>query len=87
MKLINIGFSNLIVAERLVTVAAPDSAPMKRLIADAREAGTAVDCSGGKKTKSVLLTDSGHVILSALCTEEIAARIEGKADTEQTEES
>ena len=77
MKFINIGFSNLVSAERIITVAAPDSAPVKRLIQDSREDGRSIDCTCGKKTKSVIITDSDHVILSALPPETIAARIEG----------
>ena len=79
MKFINIGFSNLVSAERIITVAAPDSAPVKRLIQDSREDGRSIDCTCGKKTKSVIITDSDHVILSALPPETIAARIEGSA--------
>ena len=80
MKFINIGFSNLIAAERIIALAAPDSAPLKRLIQDSREDSRAIDCTCGKKTKSVIITDSDHVILSALPPEIIAERIDGKAD-------
>ena len=80
MRFINIGFSNLVAAERIVAVASPDSAPLKRLIADSREDGRAIDCTCGKKMKSILITDSDHVILSALTPDAISARIEGHSD-------
>lgn len=82
MQFINIGFSNLISAERIVALASPDSAPMKRLIQDSRETGRAIDCTCGKKTRAVIVTDSDHVILSALPPETIAARMDG-AGTEE----
>ena len=75
MKFINIGFSNLVSAERIITVAAPDSAPIKRLIQDSREDGRSIDCTCGKKTKSVIITDSDHVILSAVQPETVANRL------------
>ena len=84
MKLINVGFSNLVSAERIVTVASPDSAPLKRLITDSREEGRCIDCTCGKKTKSVILTDTDHVILSALPPEKIVGRAEDDED-EQSE--
>ncbi len=87
MRFINIGFSNMISAERIVAVASPDSAPVKRLIQDSREDGRAVDCTCGKKTKSVLIMDSDHVILSALPPETIAARLEKDADENAQEDS
>ena len=86
MKFINIGFSNLVSAERIITVAAPDSAPIKRLIQDSREDGRSIDCTCGKKTKSVIITDSDHVILSALPPETIAARIETTAQNSELSE-
>lgn len=86
MQFINIGYSNLISAARIVALAAPDSAPMKRLIQDSRETGRAIDCTCGKKTKSVIVTDSDHVILSALPPETIAARLDGAGAEEPTAE-
>ena len=86
MKFINIGFSNLVSAERIITVAAPDSAPIKRLIQDSREDGRSIDCTCGKKTKSVIITDSDHVILSALPPETIAARIDTTAQNSESSE-
>lgn len=66
MKFINVGYGNLVAVGRVVTIASPDSAPIKRLVQDAKEAGQVIDVSCGKKTRSVLITDSRHVILSAL---------------------
>ncbi len=77
MKFINIGYSNLIAAERIIALASPDSAPLRRLIQDSRDSGRAIDCTCGKKTKSVLIMDSDHVILSALAPDVLAARIDG----------
>ncbi len=85
MKFVNIGFSNMVSAERIVALASPESAPVKRLIQDSRESGRAIDCTCGKKTKSVLITDSDHVILSALSPETLNERIAG--DTEESEQS
>ncbi len=69
MKFINVGYGNLVAVNRIVTIASPDSAPIKRLVQDAKEAGQVIDVSCGKKTRSVLITDSRHVILSALETD------------------
>ena len=74
MKLINIGFGNMISAARLLTVISPDSAPVKRLVQEARDRGMLIDASYGRKTKSVLVMDTDHVILSAVLPETIAAR-------------
>lgn len=82
MKFINIGFSNMICAERIVALAAPDSAPIKRLIGQSLESGRLIDCTCGKKTKSVLIMDSDHVILSALLPETLSQRISGEADAD-----
>ena len=70
MKLINIGFGSLVAAGRLLSVLAPDSAPIKRVIQEARDRGMLIDASYGRKTKSVLLMDTDHVILSALTPEQ-----------------
>ncbi len=82
MKFINIGYSNLIAAERIIALASPDSAPLRRLIQDSRDSGRAIDCTCGKKTKAVLIMDSDHVILSALSPDVLAARIEGAPEEE-----
>lgn len=78
MRFINIGFSNMVSADRIVAVATPDSAPIKRLIQDSRDFGRVIDCSCGRKTRSVIVTDSDHVILSAIQAETIAGRLDGE---------
>ncbi len=80
MRLLNIGFGNLVSSERVISVVAPDSAPVKRLMQEARDRGTLIDASCGRKTKSVLIMDSDHVVLSALSTDTIAARSGNTAD-------
>ena len=77
MKLINVGFGNMVVQDRIVAIVSPDSAPIKRLIIDAKEAGRVIDVSCGRKTRAVILTDSEHVILSSLQTETIGNRVGG----------
>ena len=74
MKLIGIGFGNLVAAERIIAIVSPESAPIKRMIQDARERGLLIDASFGRSTKAVLTMDSGNVILSALTPETLAAR-------------
>ena len=78
MKLINIGFGNLVSAQRLLTVISPDSAPVKRLIQEARDRGMLIDASYGRKTRSVLVMDTDHVILSGLEPKTIASRVNGE---------
>ena len=75
MELINIGFGNLIAAPRLIAVVSPDSAPVKRLVQESRDRGMLIDATYGRKTASVLIMDSDHVVLSALPTEKMAARL------------
>lgn len=79
MKLINIGYGNMVTAERIVAVINPESAPMKRLIQEAREKGILVDSTQGRKKRAVLVMDSGHIILSSVQVETISARVEGGA--------
>ena len=76
--MIEIGFGNYVASSRIVAVAGPESAPIKRLVQDAKDAGIAVDVTSGKKTHSVLLTDSGHVVLSVLTPEEVQKRLSEK---------
>ena len=78
MKLINIGFGNLVSAERLLTVVSPDSAPVKRLVQEAKERAMLIDASFGRKTRAVLVMDTDHVILSAIAPETIARRLPDK---------
>ena len=74
MKLINIGFGSMVAAGRMLAIVAPDSAPIKRVVQEARDRGMLIDASYGRKTKAVLLMDTDHVILSALTPETISAR-------------
>ncbi len=74
MKLINIGFGNIVSANRLVAVVSPDSAPIKRIIQDAKQKGNLVDATYGRRCKAVLFTDSNHIILSAISPETIGNR-------------
>jgi len=82
MKLINIGFGSMIAAARLIAVVSPDSAPVKRVVQEAKERGMLIDASYGHKTLSVLLMDTDHVILSALTPEAIGARCFDKPEEE-----
>ena len=81
MKLINIGFGNLVSAERLVAVVSPDSAPIKRMVQEARDRGILIDATYGRRTKAVLILDNDHVVLSALQPETVAGRLEGERDS------
>ena len=83
MKFINIGFGNLVSAERIVSVISPESAPIKRLIQEARDRSVLIDASFGRSTRSVIVTDSGNVILSSLAPEVISARAEEKEAEER----
>ena len=76
MKFINVGFGNMIAVERVVALASPESAPIKRLVQDAKDDGRAIDVTCGRRTRSVIITDSEHVILSAIQTETIANRLD-----------
>lgn len=75
MKLINIGFGNIVSANRMVAVISPESAPVKRIITEAREKGTLIDATYGRRTRSVIICDSDHIILSAVQTETVASRL------------
>lgn len=86
MKLINIGFGSMIAASRLLAIVAPDSAPIKRVIQEARDRGMLIDASYGRKTKAVILMDTDHVILSAIPTETIYARWMDRPEEELKEE-
>lgn len=74
MRLLDIGFGNMVNADRLVTIVSPDSAPVKRLVQDARERGSLIDASYGRKTRAVLVMDSDHVVLSALEPQQLGGR-------------
>ena len=86
MKLINIGFGSLVAAGRVLSILSPDSAPIKRVIQEARDRGMLIDASYGRKTKAVLLMDTDHVVLSALTPEQLFARWQDKNDVEFEEE-
>ena len=86
MKLINIGFGSMVAANRLLAVVAPESAPIKRVIQEARDRGMLIDASYGRKTKSVLLMDTDHVILSAITTDSLYARWMDKQEEEKEED-
>lgn len=85
MRLVNIGYGNMVSAERIVAVVAPDSAPVKRIVREAAEKGLLIDASCGRKTQSVLVADSDHVVLSAIPPKTVAERLNGtaKADTDE----
>ena len=86
MKLINIGFGNMVSASRLVAIVSPESAPIKRIMQDAKEQGTLIDATYGRRTRAVIITDSDHVILSALQPETVANRFNDREDEESAEE-
>ena len=86
MRLINIGFGSAVASNRMLAVIAPDSAPIKRLIQEARDRGMLVDASFGRKTQSVILMDTDHIILSAVAPESITARWMDKQGEEKEEE-
>ena len=89
MKFINIGYGNMVAVERIIAIASPESAPIKRLIQDSKDAGRVIDVTCGRKTRAVVITDSDHVILSMLQAETIANRLdsdqtlEDEVDTEE----
>ncbi len=80
MKLINIGFGNLVSPGRIIAVVSPESAPIKRIVQEARDRGTLVDATYGRRTRAVLFMDSGHIVLSALQTETVAGRLGGHTE-------
>ncbi len=87
MRFINVGFGNMVAADRVVALVAPDSAPMKRLISEAREGGRVIDVTCGRRTRSIIVTDSDHVILSATQPETISNRLADDSDyTEDSED-
>ena len=80
MKLINIGYGNLVSAARVIAIVSPESAPIKRMVQDARDSGSLIDATYGRRTRAVIIADSGHVILSAIQPETISNRIIGAGD-------
>ena len=81
MKLVNIGFGTMVSSSRLIAVVSPESAPIKRIVQDAKDDGRAIDISCGRRTRSVIITDSDHVILSAVQPETLSGRLNGKSDS------
>ena len=87
MKLLNIGFGNMVSADRLVAIVSPDSAPIKRMIQEGRDRGMLIDATYGRKTRSVVIMDSDHIVLSAIQPDTVAARLNGKEAVEEEEQS
>ena len=87
MKLINIGFGNIISANRLVAIVSPESAPIKRVIQDARDRGMLIDATYGRRTRAVIIMDSDHIILSAVQPGTVAPRLDENAVVEEPEEA
>ena len=86
LKLINIGFGNIVSAGRVIAIVAPDAAPVKRIVQDAREPGLLIDATCGRRTRAVVVTDSQHIILSAVQPETIAHRLESREILPEDEE-
>lgn len=85
MKFINIGYGNMVAVDRIISIVSPDSAPIKRLIQDAKDAGRVIDVTCGRRTRAVIITDAEHIILSAIQSETIANRLESDEDIEDDE--
>ena len=85
MQLIDIGFGNLVAAGRLIAVVSPDSAPIKRMVQEARERGVLIDATYGRRTQAVLILDNDHLVLSALTPETVSLRLEGERGTGKEE--
>ena len=80
MKLINVGFGNIVSANRIIAIVSPESAPIKRIIQEARERGMLIDATYGRRTRAVIVTDSDHIILSAVQPETVAHRLSDKGN-------
>lgn len=83
MQLVNIGYGNIVNSERVISIVSPDSAPIKRMVQEAKDNKTAVDATYGRRTRAVLIMDSGHVILSAVQPETVAARMDKNISSEE----
>ena len=83
MQLINIGFGNIVSANRIIAIVSPESAPIKRIVQEAKDNGNAVDATYGRRTRAVIIMDSGHVILSAVQPETVAGRLDKDEETEE----
>ena len=84
-KLINIGFGNMVSSSRIIAIVSPESAPIKRIIQEARENNILIDATYGRKTRAVILADSGHIILSAVQPETVAGRLNDKDENDDSE--
>ena len=87
MKLLNIGFGNMVSTDRLIAIVSPDSAPIKRMIQEGRDRGELIDATYGRKTRSVVIMDSDHIVLSAIQPDTVAARLNGKEAVEEEEQT
>lgn len=85
-RLINVGFGNIVAANRIIAIVAPDSAPIKRIIQEARDKGSLIDATYGRRTRAVVITDSGHVVLSAVQPETVAHRFTTREEEEEPPE-
>ena len=85
MQLINIGFGNIVSAERIITIVSPEAAPIKRIVQESKDSKMAIDATCGRKTRAVIIMDSGHVVLSAIQPETIAGRIENNSEEDNNE--
>lgn len=83
MQLINIGFGNIVSANRIIAIVSPESAPIKRIVQEAKENGNAVDATYGRRTRAVIIMDSGHIILSAVQPETVAGRLDKEDEPEE----
>lgn len=83
MQLINIGFGNSVSASRIIAIVSPESAPIKRIVQEAKENGNAVDATYGRRTRAVIIMDSGHIILSAVQPETVAGRLDKEEEEEE----
>ena len=86
MKLVNIGFGNMVSASRMVAIVSPESAPIKRLIQESKERGTLIDATHGRRTRAVIITDSDHIILTYLQSETVANRMTDEGEMEDEED-
>ncbi|MCF2651564.1 extracellular matrix/biofilm regulator RemA [Anaeromassilibacillus senegalensis] len=87
VQLVNIGFGNMVSAERMIALVSPESAPIKRIVQDSKEKGALIDATCGRKTRTVIIMDSDHVVLSALQPETVANRFNNKAEAEDGDEA
>ncbi len=85
MQLINIGFGNIVSADRIISIVSPESAPIKRIVQEAKDSKMAIDATYGRRTRSVIIMDSGHIILSAVQPETVASRVDNDDDEDEEE--